>query len=325
MCCLKENKFFVLTVFIVIFNFYFSWALPKKPTHPENESSFSIINNYYGLENGLPLYSQVSTNDVQKGQFVYRKVKLKIENVILKDNPELQLLLKIPINSLHQAMPVIALFTGFQTGEQSVDLIEDQGENILMSIQYPMPLQQNHNYQWNWDWTAFESIPLLMTISLHWLQGQNNVDINRINILSVSFGSIFTPLTLRWLNHFGIRVRTVTLGYGGGDIPLVVGQELRKYLGSTETDIAKILLSHQTWVYEPKFHSPHIKGDFLIVHGQEDQVFPAESIAVFDQINSAEKVIINLPGPHIQPDRKDLILKFTETVKDFLITKHAIN
>jgi hypothetical protein len=187
-----------------------------------------------------------------------------------------------------------------------------------------MPIYQV-GHQWSWDWSAFESIPLFMTVALHWLQQQNYVDTNRINILSVSFGSIFTPLALRWMAQLNIGIRTTTLGYGGGDIPLIIGNELRNYFGKTETEIFKILLTHQTWLYEPKYHVANLNGNFLIVHGQDDKVFPAESIAIFDQKINAAKTIVTLPGPHVQPDRKDLIAQFVQKVHAFLIEQDAIN
>jgi hypothetical protein len=324
---INMNFYFLIKLFfLMLFQIHFVLALPQKPQHPESESSFVTINNYYGLNQGLPHYSEILSTDTIKGDFIYRSVVLKIDSTLLKENPELHLILKIPNQLPIKSLPVICLFTGFQTGEQSVDLIENPGQNILMSIQYPMPINKyGETYHWHWDWSAFEAIPLLMTISLDWLRNQSYIDSGRINILSVSFGSIFTPLALRWLAYFTIPVRTVTLGYGGGDIPLIVGLELQKYMGRTETEIAKILLGHQTWIYEPKYHTPYLDSDFLIVHGQEDQVFPNQSKAIFDQIRSSKKSIVYLPGPHIQPDRPDLILNFIAAVQNFLLAKQAIN
>lgn len=302
----------------------FVLALPQKPMNPESIEAFTKINTYYGIETGLPNYSVKEISDQLKDSFIYRSVTLTIQSPILRDQNELKFFLKIPAVSSRPNYPAIALFSGFQTGQEAVDLIENQGENILLGFQYPMPINLN-SHQWNWDWSSFESIPLLMTVAIHWLHQQNYINSSRINILSVSFGSIFTPLALRWMQMFNINIKTTILGYGGGDIPLVVGNELKNYLGKNETEIIKILLTHQTWIYEPKYHVAQLAGTYLIVHGQDDQVFPAESIAVFDDKILAQKKIITLPGSHIQPDRKDLIDNFIKIVREFLVEQNAIN
>jgi hypothetical protein len=311
-------------IIVLIFYFYSftSFALPKKPLNPESMDAYDQIASYYNIDKGLPFYFVKHITDDIKDNFIYRNVTLTVESPLLKSKNEIHFVLKIPLNSKQPNFPVIAMFTGLQTGEDSINLIENSGENILLGFQYPMPMS-NENF--NWDWTALESIPLQMTITLHWLQQQSYVDTKRINILSVSFGSIFTPLALRWLKIFNINIRTTTLGYGGGDIPLIVGTELRKKFGKNETEILKILIDHQTWFYDPKYHVANISGIFLIIHGQDDTVFPQDSIAIFDEKINAQKKIIFLPGSHIQPDRKDLINTFVDTVKAFLKEQDAIN
>jgi hypothetical protein len=306
----------------------FVFSMPKKPLAPDSAEAFAQINSYYGIDKGLPAYTEKSQNDQIKGDFIYRNVTLTINSPVLKNTNEFTFVLKIPVQTTKLSFPVLSLFTGFQTGSEAVDLIENQGDNILLGFQYPMPLLQD-GHQWSWDWTAFESIPLLMTITMDWLHRQAYVDNNKINILSVSFGSIFTPLALRWLQMFNIRVKTTTLGYGGGDIPLIVGNELKNYFGKNETGFFKILLAHQTWMYEPKFHVANLNsnlfGNFLIVQGEQDTVFPPESIAVFTEKIPAQKKVVTLPGTHIQPNRQDLIKPFIETVRSFLLEQNAIN
>lgn len=319
----KIPLFIPVTLMLILYS-AFVLALPQKPNNPESNEAFAKINSYYGVDAGLPLYSVKEISDQLKDNFIYRSVTLIIQSPFLRNQNELKFILKIPAVSSRANLPAIAVFSGFQTGQEAVDLIDNQGENILLGFQYPMPLNLN-GHQWSWEWSSFESIPLLMTVALHWLQQQSYIDSSRINILSVSFGSIFTPLALRWMQMFNINIKTTILGYGGGNIPLVVGNELKNYLGKNETEIIKILLTHQTWIYEPKYHVAQLKGTFLIIHGQEDQVFPAESIAIFDEKIISQKKIITLPGSHIQPDRKDLIDNFIKTVREFLVEQNAIN
>jgi hypothetical protein len=168
----------------ILLLFFYStacFALPNKPSNPDSVEAFNQIISYYGIENSIPDYSVKQITDQVKDGFIYREVTLIIHSSLLKDRNEIHFILKIPLYSTKLIFPAISLFTGFQTGEEAINLIENQGENILVGFQYPMPITQE-NHALSWDWSAFESIPLLMTVTVHWLQQQSYNDTQRISL-----------------------------------------------------------------------------------------------------------------------------------------------
>jgi hypothetical protein len=307
------SAFFIVNLYTVI-----GQALvPSMPQEPASEEAFSIVKDYYQIARGLPSYQVKSIQTQDKTNYELQYVQIGVA-----DYPDVKMTLKLP-KIRKEPMSAIVLFTGFQTGDQAVNLVGDSGDSVIVGFQYPWPVSiANGVVTWNWE--RMESIPILMAVGLAWLNHQPMINPHKINVVAVSFGTLFYPLAQRILNAYGIYSKTAVFGYGGVDIPEVIGNELAKTIGGRETEFAKSLVRIQTWFVEPKYHLSHLQGPFLIVQGEDDTVFPNLSKqGLSDGLRGFRKTVI-LPGAHIQPDRPEIIKSFMEQVAIFLKEHQAI-
>lgn len=286
-------------------------AAPPMPSNPYSEEAFQLIKNYYNIQSGLPHYQLKNIQSVEDSGVQVQTVRIGVEGY-----PDVVLVLKIPKNAT-QPLPAIVLFSGFQTGAQAVKLVNDPNSFVIVGFEYPWPIDFLSDTL-KWDWKRMEVIPVLMAVALKWLHEQQFLDINKINVVSVSFGTLFYPLAQRILMDEKIVSRSTVFGYGGVNIADVVGNELQKFLGPGELLLAKLVVQSQTWFIEPKYHLQHLRGPFLIVNGVEDNVFPDSSKRELIEKLVDPKKIITVPGGHIQPDRPEIIQKFMSEVFTFL-------
>ncbi len=302
---------------IILFSNFVSAAIPSVPADPYSPEAFETIKNYYHVTDSLPAVQVSSIDTSVESEFVLQTVHLSV-----KDYPEVVLTLKLP-KLFRPPLPAIVLFTGFQTGSQAVNLLGVPDKSIYVGFQYPWPLELSGS-NLKWDWHRIEVIPILMSAALSWLHQQPFIDNTKINVINVSFGSLFYPLAQRLLNEHGIWPKTVVFGYGGVDIAEVIGHELRKNLGPVEQEVVKTMIRNQTWFVEPKYHVQHLKGPFLVINGEGDTVFPQTSREGLITRLAEPKKIVNLPGPHIQPEEKQVIHSFLREVEIFLRENEAL-
>lgn len=289
---------------------------PLMPEDPSSPEAYSEIKSFLQIHQGLPQALLLSRTEslIDDGRFVLETVQLELSGY-----PPIVLTLKKPAQREQGSapLPAVVLFTGFQTGDQAVDLVEPSEQIIYVGFQYPWPLDfQAHNIRW--DWRRMEVIPVMMAGALLWLSEHPELDRTKINVISVSFGTLFYPLAQRILNDLGIRPRSIVFGYGGVDLPLIIGTALRKHMGPNEVEFAKVLIRTQTWFVDPQYHLRHLDGPFLVVLGSEDPIFPmASQDGLIERLMEPKKIVYQ-SGGHINPTNKELIQNFMAEVMTFL-------
>lgn len=314
-CYIKKNRFtFILVLLcLMIHPFFMRRAIASLniPSDPYSAEAFNQIKDYYNIKNGLPLYRVKNIQSQEEFSVDIQTIRIGVEGF-----PDVVLVIKTPKNMM-KPLPAIILFSGFQTGAQSIKLIQNPDSYIVVGFEYPWPIDFLSD-SLKWDWKRMEVIPILMAVAISWLQNQPYIDVKRVNVISVSFGTIFYPLAQRILNESGRSPHSTVFGYGGVDISSVIGEALKIHLGQPELLITKLMIHAKTWFIEPKYHLSHLKGPFLVVHGAEDSVFPENSKQELANGLLDPKKIITLPGGHIQPDRPDIIDRFMKEVFTFL-------
>ncbi|MEY4617271.1 MAG: hypothetical protein RJB66_2231 [Pseudomonadota bacterium] len=287
------------------------------PADPSTEESFDKIKQFYKVTEGLPKFVVSAIENKTSSKFVLQTVRLKAEGY-----PEISMVMKFP-STFRPPLSALVLFTGFQTGSDAINLVGDPENSVYVGFQYPWPFKNNNGLV-QWDWTRMQMIPLLMSVGLAWLHQQPYIDNKKINVITVSFGTLFYPLAQRFLNQEGYFSRATVFGYGGVDIAEVIGGELIKNMGSNELEVSKLVIRQQTWFLEPKNHVSHLKGPFLVVNGESDTVFPPQSQSgLFDNLKEPKK-LVTLPGAHIQPDKPEIISAFMGEVKKFIAELNAL-
>lgn len=292
-------------------------ARPYPPRDPFSDKAFKLIQEYYRVENGLPAYKVISSESVLKDQYVLQNVRLKVDGF-----SDVELAVKMPVN-IHEPLPAVLLFTGFQTGTEAVNLVSNPVQAIYIGFQYPWPIRGSGR-SLTWDWSRMESIPVLMAVALKWVFQQSYINREKVNVVNVSFGTLFFPLAQRFLNQEQIQPKSVVFGFGGTDIADVIVHELENKLGVNERAVLSAMIQSQVWFVEPRYHLHSLRGPFLIVNGSADTVFPTESRQGLVENLSEPKKVINLPSGHIQPDKDDLIQTFMNEVQQFFIENDAL-
>lgn len=307
-----------ITFLFLVFVSHFAGAnVPPVPADPYSDDAFSKVREFYRIQKSIPAYKVTGLQTKSSQKFTLQTVRLKVDGY-----PEVEMTLKLP-NAFRPPLSALVLFTGFQTGSESINLIGDPDNSVYVGFQYPWPVTTaNGSVQWNWQ--RMQMIPVLMSVGMAWLHQQPYINKNKINVITVSFGTLFYPLAQRLLNLEGLSSKTTVFAYGGVDIPEVVAGEMKKKIGQNEVEVAKALIRQQTWFLEPKYHVSHLRGPFLVVNGEEDTVFPLLSQQqLFDNLAEPKK-IVSLPGGHIQPDKKELIQLFMREVQQFLRDNQAL-
>jgi len=290
---------------------------PTQPSNPYSDESFQLIKNYYLVNNQLPGFRVISNT-----QESFSTYKLQIVKLSVNQYPDVVFVLKMPL-LISKPLPAVVLFSGFQTGAQAVQLVDDPKSVIYVGFEYPWPFNFSKQNA-AWDWKRMESVPILMALTVLWLRQQAFIDQQKISIINVSFGNLFYPLAQRLLNEQGVFPKAIVFGYGGVEISEVIGHFLESKIGPWELALTKTLIQSQSWIFEPKFHLAHLNGPFLVVNGANDDVFPALSQQKLITGLPQQPQIVTIPGGHIQPDRPDLIRQFMNEVMGFLQKSDAL-
>jgi len=314
---IKKGLIFIIRFFVILKTSLLFATTPLMPQDPYSDDSFNKIKDYYNISAGLPSYQLISRTEVVYETYKIQTIKLAINNF-----PDAVFVLKLPL-VFNKPLPAVVLFSGYQTGAQAIQLVENLDSVVYVGFEYPWPMDVTLNSM-KWNWKRIEVIPVLMAITLTWLSQSEIIDHQKINVVNVSFGNLFFPLAQRILNEQDIKMKAIIFGYGGVEISEVIGNQLKDKISAFELEMAKVIIQNQTWIFEPKYHLPYLKGDFLVVNGTEDEVFPRSSQQDLIKNLSFTPKIITLPGGHIQPDRTAIIKNFMNEVIKFLKEHNAI-
>jgi fermentation-respiration switch protein FrsA (DUF1100 family) len=241
-----------------------------------------------------------------------RKSELKLLN---SQGTHLEYFVREPRRAT-RPLPAVFILAGVETGRESLDLIDDRDDLLLVSMNYPRREElalsgfglvlAPHVLRR----MAFESLEGGI-LALDYLSRRSDVDQERIILLGVSFGS---PIIVA-LGARDPRADAVVLIYGGGDLGGLARTNLREKPWWVPGWIIGPAVRTFLGEFEPLAHVEKIAPRyFLMVSSRQDEMFPPFSaLALYGRARDPKKLIWYETG-HLDLFDRQLIRRLTRDV-----------
>ena len=211
--------------------------------------------------------------------------------------------------------PAVLMLAGFETGRESLDFIEDRGDMVLMSMNYPYPGKPPRGVSVVWSLgrirrMAFDTLEGA-ALALAYLARRPDVDPRRILVLGVSFGSIFATAVGAHDPH----PSGVVLIYGGGGLPSLAHRNLRRWGWPMPLFLVRPVVRWFFSEIEPLEHVARIAPRYLLmINSERDEMFPpAAGRALFERANEPKKLVWYETG-HMDLFDPELVRRITRQV-----------
>jgi fermentation-respiration switch protein FrsA (DUF1100 family) len=203
-----------------------------------------------------------------------------------------------------------------ETGRESLDLIDDRDDLLLVSMNYPRRESLSLDgfgllvAPYVLRRMAFESLEGGV-LALDYLSMRADVDQERIILLGVSFGS---PIIVA-LGARDPRADAVVLIYGGGDLGGLARTNLREKPWWVPGWIIGPAVRTFLGEFEPLAHVEKIAPRyFLMVSSRQDEMFPPSSaLALYGRARDPKKLIWYETG-HLDLFDRQLIRRLTRDI-----------
>ncbi|MBL7546123.1 MAG: hypothetical protein JNL11_20050 [Bdellovibrionaceae bacterium] len=230
----------------------------------------------------------------------------------------INLLLKGPqgfFNSSSLSFPSLLIVSGFFTGEQSVHLVGDFKDKIVVGFEYPYSVQNFMDEPVN-VLQFMRKTPAQVALTLKWLSQQSWVRSDRLSVMGVSLGGVFLPSSLHLSQSIGVRLEKAVYVCTGVDLRLILIENLKSYVAEPFLSPLVDSLLIPTQLINPQLHLPYLKGSSLVIQTAQDTVIPLTSRqGLFNLLPNPKREVV-IPGPHINPDQTEVIKKVQEVVID---------
>jgi hypothetical protein len=212
--------------------------------------------------------------------------------------------------------PAALLCVGIETGKEVIAMIEGHHNVILMAVDYPFEGEWNFS-GWAAVGTVFRlrsmavrTIPLLLNC-LDWLFQQPEVNKNDVSVVAVSFG-VFTGLPAAVIEQ---RVCRLVVVQGGGSLSTVIAHNAQRWGSPLPPTLSGWLGGAILAPFEPTKYVAYLSPRQLImINGEEDSFFPAESARrLFDAAREPKEIAWH-KSDHIMPGEKERIRELTNIV-----------
>ena len=213
-------------------------------------------------------------------------------------------------------LPAVFILAGLETGRESLDLIDDRDDLLLVSMNYPRREELALSgfglvlAPYMLRRMAFDSLEGGI-LALDYLSRRSDVDQKRIILLGVSFGS---PIIVA-LGARDSRADAVVLIYGGGDLGGLARTNLREKPWWVPGWIIGPAVRTFLGEFEPLAHVEKIAPRyFLMVSSRQDEMFPPSSaLALYGRARDPKKLIWYETG-HLDLFDRQLIRRLTRDV-----------
>jgi len=241
-----------------------------------------------------------------------RKSELKLLN---SQGTHLEYFVREPRRAT-RALPAVFILAGIETGRESLDLIDDRDDLLLVSMNYPRRETLSLDgfglllAPYVLRRMAFESLEGGV-LALDYLSRRTDVDQKRIILLGVSFGS---PIIVA-LGARDPRADAVVLIYGGGDLGGLARTNLREKPWWVPGWIIPPAVRAFLGEFEPLAHVEKVAPRyFLMVSSRQDEMFPPSSaLALYGRARDPKKLIWYDTG-HLDLFDRQLIRRLTRDV-----------
>ena len=241
-----------------------------------------------------------------------RKSELKLLN---SQGTHLEYFVREPRRAT-RPLPAVFILAGVETGRESLDLIDDRDDLLLVSMNYPRREELALSglglvlAPYVLRRMAFDSLEGGV-LALDYLSRRTDVDQERIILLGVSFGS---PIIVA-LGARDPRADAVVLIYGGGDLGGLARTNLREKPWWVPGWIIPPAVRAFLGEFEPLAHVEKVAPRyFLMVSSRQDEMFPPSSaLALYGRARDPKKLIWYETG-HLDLFDRQLIRRLTRDV-----------
>jgi hypothetical protein len=270
----------------------------------------------------------------EKRETVERNGELRLDLTLTfrsrNSDAPMRMTVRLPADPQAQhGLPVLFLLGGLDSGRDSLDRLPPLGRNALVGFEYArndLILDRNASVL---DRAlavrggAIET-PAQIAAALVWLGAQPWADEERISILGYSLGAIFAPAGHRAAERAGVTVAADILAFGGADLGLILPHAI-KFDPPALRDLAASVVALMLRPVDPRFHLPYLKGRFMLIESEEDELIPPEAQALFARLTPDPKKIFRIPGDHINPRNAEVMARVVDLSTAWLLAVGAAN
>ena len=201
---------------------------------------------------------------------------------------------------------------GYRTGEQAAMLVDDTRGAVVAAVGYPYDGPMDVG-----GFTVLRHVPRIrraladtppaVQLALDYLLSRPDVDPSRVELVGVSLGAFLAPVaaaldprvTRLWLLHGSARPYRVLERSLEPSIPYGAPRAL--IAAAANVAFYGPPLAPERWV--PRLAPRPV----IMINSRDDERLPAEGIEALYESAGAPKERIWVAGPHVHPDRRDLI------------------
>jgi hypothetical protein len=232
---------------------------------------------------------------------------------------QINLLLRGPtgfMSANHRSLRSLLLVSGFFTGKESVRLLEAIPRTVIVGYQYPYKAD---------DFARDPALiaqflrqtPGQIALALQWISGQPWAAPKGLITAGVSLGGLILPTALHMAQKMNVQIPRTVFVCTGAHLTPILESLLRPSLGNAKARQIAMGVANLTALHDPKLHLPYLKGSFLSIRTDRDQVIPESSTLLLEDLLPVVTSVV-LPGPHINPDQTEVIRQTRETILRWL-------
>jgi len=215
--------------------------------------------------------------------------------------------------------PLVVLLGGLETGRDAADLVTDTRGTVVAALSYPyrgaralhgpgvllaIPALR----------AAILDTPPAILLSLDHLLAQSYVDPRRVELVGVSLGAPFAIVA----GALDARCRRVWSVHGAGDLRRLIDFGLRRTIpfAPLREQVAALayLCGAGPSVAPERWVGKIAPRPFVMLNGRDDERLPRRAILSLYDSARPPKELIWLPGPHVEPERRQVVEDLVDRV-----------
>jgi dienelactone hydrolase len=215
--------------------------------------------------------------------------------------------------------PLVVLLGGFETGRDAVDLVAEPRGLVLAALSYPFSgPPPAHGARGILALPALRAgildTPPAVLLALDHLLARPDVDPARVELVGVSLGAPFAVVA----GALDPRCRRVWSVHGAGDLPLLIDTALHDAipLGPVRRAVAELayLAAGGPAVAPERWVGRIAPRPFVMLNAKDDERMPRRAILALYTRARPPKELHWLPGPHIEPERRQVVQRLIDEV-----------
>ena len=216
-----------------------------------------------------------------------------------------------------RALPTMLIASGLVAGKDTVKLLSVDAPMVFIGYEYPYQMDDVKADPANFL-KFLKKTPAQLAAVMQWISEQAWAAPGMMHTMGVSLGGLMLPSGLHIAQKLGITPRGTVLAFTGADASAVVNETS----GAVPKEIAhpvREAIRAITVLHDPRLHLPYLKGRFLAIRADRDQVFPASTSILLEDLLPQPKRVEVVRGKHIDRDETELIAKTQAIVTDWLL------